>query len=81
MVGYVLLGRPQLCLLRCAGRDLLPHMLAGGVASNGAMDLSGCYTAVLWRGGCMVAAAVFRVHSAGLAEVPLLATRPQAQAS
>lgn len=60
------------------GTNLLAPLLAGGRQGGGnGVDLSGFLTAVLWRGGTVVAAAVFRAFGDSLAQIPLLATRPQ----
>lgn len=54
-------------------------LIAGHMAGNREADFSGFYTAVLWSGGYIVSAAVFRAFGPDLAEIPFLATRPMAQ--
>ncbi len=44
-----------------------------------AHDFSGMHTAVLWGGSTVLAAALVRVFGPSLAEVPVIATRPEAQ--
>ena len=62
------------------GKDLVPLMLMG--ASGGEdrdTDFSGVYTAVLWAGSTLLSAALVRPFGPALAEIPLIATRPEAQ--
>jgi len=64
-----------------AGTDLVPLMLAGSSGRGGkGPDFSGMHTAVLWGGSTVLAAALVRAFGPSLAEVPLIATRPEAQA-
>lgn len=42
-------------------------------------DFSGIYTAVLWAGSTLLSAALVRPFGPALAEIPLIATRPEAQ--
>ena len=42
-------------------------------------DFSGMHTAVLWGGSTLLSAALVRAFGPVLAEVPLIATRPEAQ--
>ena len=55
-------------------------MLMGSSGRTGnAPDFSGMHTAVLWGGSTVLAAALVRAFGPSLAEVPLIATRPEAQ--
>ena len=62
-----------------AGHELLPLLIGGYTTANRRADFSGFYTAVLWSGSFVVSAAVFRAFGSDLAEIPFVATRPQAQ--
>lgn len=55
-------------------------MLMGSVGGEGRdPDFRGMYTAVLWAGSSMLSAALVRAFGPALAEIPLIATRPEAQ--
>ena len=72
--------RARLSLWRCVGADLVPLMLAGSSGRDGkGPDFSGMHTGVLWGGSTVLAGALVRVFGPSLAEIPLLATRPEAQ--
>ena len=56
-------------------------MLAGSSGRGGkGPDFSGMHTAVLWGGSTVLAAALVRAFGPSLAEIPLIAARPEAQA-
>ena len=55
-------------------------MLAGSAGRGGeGPDFSGMHAAVLWGGSTVLAAALVRAFGPGLAEIPLIAARPEAQ--
>lgn len=61
------------------GADVLPWLLRGAVLADGGLDLSGCHAALLYAGGALVAVALLRALGPQLAELPLLAVRPEVQ--
>lgn len=59
------------------GHDFISWLVRGAVYASGALDLSGMYTAVLFAGHSIVGVACFRAFGRELAEIPLLAIRPE----
>ncbi|PRW44524.1 oxidoreductase [Chlorella sorokiniana] len=60
------------------GADMLPWLLRGAVLAGGRADYSGVHTALLYAGRAVVGVAVFRCFGE-VAELPLLAVRPELQ--
>lgn len=59
------------------GGDMLLWMVRGARFADGAMDLSGMYTAVLFVGSTIAGAACLRLLGRGTAELPVLTVRPE----
>ncbi|KAK9903346.1 hypothetical protein WJX75_003447 [Coccomyxa subellipsoidea] len=61
------------------GQDLLPMLLQGKAAHLCIVDFSRFHTAALWLGPTLAAVGLVRAHGAEVAEVPILAVRPELQ--
>jgi GNAT superfamily N-acetyltransferase len=59
------------------GADVLPWLLRGARLADGALDLSQFYAGILFAGTTVVSVACLRLLVDGIAEVPVLATRPE----
>lgn len=59
------------------GADILPWMMRGRRLANGSVDFSNFYVGVLYANGTVVSAACLRKLDRGIAEIPVLATRPE----